>query len=739
MRNSRTSFTASQSKKTPHHPSKSTSREEELVHGYDSDGMNTNTSNSTVLQAKNDLMQLGIELDDELIERLQKNLGIDRIFKVAHDAAHVIKSTTRNKHPVDNDNPFDIYGNSVDHPSEMSYRHVPSSSSPDVVKTGGGKNAAAAALAAKNKKKGKSDISQIFTLNQKSSVVLLKQLENRDDAIEPQYRPLIDQMLEYLRLLYLRSPKKFLYRLLNKKMLTAEEKKILFTKKNHTNSAHNLLDGNASVGTTTTTADSAAKETEELQLIYKWILQSRYFNYQEFEDMMKRILPPSTISLHNQSLSSSSTPSSPSSVKNSLPFHSLNVTTHHHHTHLPLYHDEVIRAFFLLICDDKRFESTSKRKVVDLWNFLTLLKSSSDESRRSYDNMKSKLANDVEFWKRDNNIKYLKQSIIQSEHSPTPTSQSSTPTTVVGERDTWMDGKSNDTLNHNNHQNNKKGGAGKKENNTKTTNHHRMKNDITSRSSVDLQASAATILGQHDYQDKSRENQGRYIHGNFSLEVKNSCDVPLSVALENSPSKDMKRSRTPPPAAILRSHKIFQQDYDVPVKPPNDNIYDSSKISYLLGDDNIRKEIMQKQEKQQIQTNLRHVLEQQQYQQQQKNNNNNSSLQPPPPPPQDRKTKSIGCFTKEIVNTTTVAGALGKPDDLRKNTAETTTGLNSFSKDVSAHRVLQHERRSQNADFKKRMNNVSNLYWENSEKPSVAGAMKPGNAFVKRTTLGTDY
>jgi hypothetical protein len=698
--------------------------------------MNTNTSNSTVLQAKNDLMQLGIELDDELIERLQKNLGIDRIFKVAHDAAHVIKSTTRNKHPVDNDNPFDIYGNSVDHPSEMSYRHVPSSSSPDVIKAGGGGKNAIAAAAAKNKKKGKSDISQIFTLNQKSSVVLLKQLENRDDTIEPQYRPLIDQMLEYLRLLYLRSPKKFLYRLLNKKMLTAEEKKILFTKKNHTNvNAHNILDGNASVGTTTTTtADSAAKETEELQLIYKWILQSRYFNYQEFEDMMKRILPPSTISL-NPSSSSSSTPSSPSSVKNSLPFHSLNAT-HNHHNHLPLYHDEVIRAFFLLICDDKRFESTSKRKVVDLWNFLTLLKSSSDESRRSYDNMKSKLANDVEFWKRDNNIKYLKQSIIQSEHSPTPTSQSSTPTTV-GERETWMDGKSNDTLNHNNHQNNKKGGK-KEMNNAKTTNYHRMKNDITSRSSVDRMASAATALGQHDYQDKSRENQGRFIHGNFSLEWKNSCDVPLSVALENSPSKDvMKRSRTPPPAAILRSHNIFQRDYDLPVKPPNDNNNDSSKISYLLGDDTIRKELIQKQEKQQIQTNLRHVLEQQQYQQQK--NNNNALLQPPPPPPQERKTKSIGCFNKEIVNTTTVAGALGKPDDLRKNTTSTSTGMNSFSKDVSAHRELQHERRSENADFKKRMNNVSNLYWDNSEKPSVAGAMKPGNAFVKRTTLGTDY
>ncbi len=73
------------------------SRIQEMIQnatGYD-DEVNTYTTNTSLHQAKNDLMQLGIELDDELIERLQNNLGIDKIFKVAHDAVHVIKSTTR--------------------------------------------------------------------------------------------------------------------------------------------------------------------------------------------------------------------------------------------------------------------------------------------------------------------------------------------------------------------------------------------------------------------------------------------------------------------------------------------------------------------------------------------------------------------------------------------------------------------------------------------------------------------
>lgn len=681
------------------------SRIQEMIQnatGYD-DEVNTYTTNTSLHQAKNDLMQLGIELDDELIERLQNNLGIDKIFKVAHDAVHVIKSTTRaTASNDDQSHPFDVYGQRLDHPTEMSFRHVPSSQ--PITKIGDSNND-------NNKKKRKHDISSIFTLHQKSTILLLKQLENRDDCIEPQYRPLIDQLLEYLRLLYIRSPKKFLYRLLNKKLLSSEEKKILFSKKTRASSMTNN-------STTTDTWGSPNKgpnnnddgmtssiEDEEIQLMYKWILQSRYFNYQEFEEMLQRILPPSLATTSSYSMNNNNRSATPLSTSN--------------YSH---YSPEVFKAFFLLICDEKRFESSQKKKVVDLWNFLTLLKISSEESRRSYDNMKSKLANDVEFWKRDNNIKYLKQTIInQQNHQQQTTSED---ILDPNPRSSWITKTTATAPKPNNHQSDKK--------------FHRKRNDITdpvgaatspsSKSSggggsTGRVPSIASILGHQSYEIKGQTHKGRSVFGTLHQETINKCDIPM--ALHSSPHRHNDpqyyvidrygdggegRGGGNKSPAVNKSHKIFQSEHDLPIRPTNDDVFDSSKVSYLLGNEKKRKEITQK-----------------------------FAHQPPPPPPfipqskaelvnsmytTERKTKSIGCYNREIVNTTTVAGAMGKGDaDVSSPGPKT---------------LRQYQQRSQSADNRLRMSSVSSLHWEGGVKPSVASALKPTDSFPKRVFISTE-
>eukprot|EP01034_Spumella_vulgaris_P022866 gene22866-29043_t len=76
---------------------------------------------------------------------------------------------------------------------------------------------------------------------------------------------------------------------------------------------------------------------------------------------------------------------------------------------------EHIEALFHLFSVDKSFGKSSnggcalsssvRRRggdILDLWEFLTLLKTSADEARRSFDCRTSRLATDVEFWRRSN-------------------------------------------------------------------------------------------------------------------------------------------------------------------------------------------------------------------------------------------------------------------------------------------------------------------------------------------------
>lgn len=135
----------------------------------------------------------------------------------------------------------------------------------------------------------------------------------------------------------------------------------------------------------------------ELNLrIIQWILDKRYVSENDFKAMISRVL-----SSHFQVL-----------------YNNLN---------------EILSIFFQLICHDKNFYNNSnmmnnnlsatntrhnssinfnnetdskiiKKKVVDLWHFLTLLRVFNQQIRRSFDNRNSILANDVEFWKKFNQV-----------------------------------------------------------------------------------------------------------------------------------------------------------------------------------------------------------------------------------------------------------------------------------------------------------------------------------------------
>jgi hypothetical protein len=249
--------------------------------------------------------------------------------------------------------------------------------------------------------------------------------------------------------------------------------------------------------------------------------------------------------------------------------------------------------------------------------------------------------------------------------------------------------------------------------------YHRMKNSVTT---LTLEKSSlANLLGQNDYQDKSRASQGRNVLGTFSSEVRSSCDVPISYAL-NSPSRDSDilfhrrsdqrhhRSDSPSPT---KSHKVFLQDYELPIKPANDDVFDSSKVSFILGNEKKRQELLSKQSSSSSAAAA---------------SANNPSSFSNSLYGQERKTKSIGCYYKEQYNNTTIAVALGRETASNNNDATTS------KKDRQ-----QYETRQKIQDNRLRMNHVSNLYWDNNEKPSVANALKQNNSFVKRTALGTDY
>lgn len=137
-------------------------------------------------KAKTDLLSIGIDLDDDLIQRLQSNLGIERIFSVARKAATLMKDK-----PSPGSNPNIIYRN----------------------------------VAASSHENGSSlnPFQSMIHTDSKFSASVLKDLSNRSSAVEPQHRPAVDKLLESFGVMYARSPDRFVARMFGKKYKSTDK------------------------------------------------------------------------------------------------------------------------------------------------------------------------------------------------------------------------------------------------------------------------------------------------------------------------------------------------------------------------------------------------------------------------------------------------------------------------------------------------------------------------------------
>lgn len=382
-------------------------------------------------QAKLDLMQLGIELDDRLIERLQNNLGIHKIFEVARDVSHIMK--TKPKLPT----------GAV---AEMSFRYVAPEADQE--------NNRSAAQSVNPFQK------ELFQLDSKTSISILRRLEDRNIDIEPQHRPHIDRMIESFQIQYGRSPERFVSRLLGQKWSMADRK--------------------------------------NPDLIARAVLQNRFIGKDEFKGMIKRVYTPDA-SKHR------------------------------------LVDDNVLDTLFKLLCEEKQFAAAKTRVVVDLWTFLTLIKAATEESRRSYDGKTSQLATDVEFWRKANNV-------ARSEDSRDDMSAKS-----IG----LLDSSSG---------NSRRAQSAPRQRGT-----HPRPPFVNAKS-------VAELLGQEDYSSVGREDKGRGVKGTFFNELNQVSSVPAALG----------RIAPPNPPSPLRDHNWWVKESKVPVPPP-ENMLDSAKVAFLLG------------------------------------------------------------------------------------------------------------------------------------------------------------
>lgn len=137
-------------------------------------------------KAKTDLLSIGIDLDDDLITRLQTNLGIERIFSVARKAATLMKDK-----PTPGSTPNIIY------------RNVAASTT-----------ANGASL---------SPFQSMVHMDSKHSSTILKDLNNRSSVVEPQHRPAVDKLLESFGVMYARSADRFVARMFGKKYKSTDK------------------------------------------------------------------------------------------------------------------------------------------------------------------------------------------------------------------------------------------------------------------------------------------------------------------------------------------------------------------------------------------------------------------------------------------------------------------------------------------------------------------------------------
>lgn len=434
-----------------------------------------------VRQAKEDLLRLGIELDDELITRLQNNLGIDKIFEVAHQAATILAPQPS----------LDLAANN----QEISFRHVSANGHGKVGFSLDTRQPVHASL--------QPFVSDLIALNPKHSIQILKQLDNRADEIEPQYRPLLDHLIQSFRLQYARAPCRFIGRLLGRKW------------------------------------NSATDKTQEESLITRWVLKTRYVTKQDFTTMIQRVAPKAK--------------------------------------------PEVIQTMFVLLREEKQFGNPQKHAIVDLWAFLTLLKTASEESRRSFDGAKSKLANEVEFWRETNT------GGVRAIYGGSPTTTGEDMMTTTNDdhyhpasgthprtglppqppiEEGWrlFENIESENIRHV-HDTSQPISHGKK-----------MPKGVTSSSSSSSgkgPASVATLLGQPHYRHLAETSSGRAVLGRFHNEVTNTCDIPSAL---NSPPQLQRRPR---PSTAHLPHDLLQREEALPI-PPAQYVHDSRNVAYLL-------------------------------------------------------------------------------------------------------------------------------------------------------------
>lgn len=346
-------------------------------------------------KAKGDLLSLGIDLDDDLIQRLQTNLGIERIFSVARKAATLMK-----------DKPHSGTGGTPN----IIYRNVSANHSTHGASLSPFKN--------------------MIHMDNKMSESILKDLSNRNSAVEPQHRPAVDKLLESFGVQYARSPDRFVSRMLGRKYKSTDK-----------SDAHSIS---------------------------KLVLKARYVSEEDFATMITRVDGAVTPVL--------------------------------------------CRSLFHLLCEEKSFALNKKRAVVDLWGFFTLLKTASEQSRRSFDSKTSKIASDVEFWKSKN------PSGNSAVSGPTPHHR-----TGKIDLSTWLNGSGNaeDLLTaENNMRFNPDANKGASDVQARLASH---KAQVTAQ--MHSHFSVAELLGTKEYKHLNDCTHGRQIMGNFAHEFENKCDV----------------------------------------------------------------------------------------------------------------------------------------------------------------------------------------------------------------------
>lgn len=506
-----------------------------------------------ISQAKRDLLQLGIELDDALIERLQKNLKIEKIFQVASKASQIIEQHKPPAPPVISSNGQIVNGQIINHvvPTSSSSAHQ-HATTPEVIYrnvSSAAPTTGAPGNANLNKAVPASHPHPIYSIlnpkdflhhDEKEITVLLQQLENRTVSIvEPQHRPAIDNLIDKYRVMYARCPERFICRLLgqdvpgsrpssptNHQQQTAAATSSSKPAHNHHNNAKTTARrSNTPTKTMAETQRLTAAKTSEQVL--QMVLQKRYLTKSDFHAMLQRITPAH---LQNQ--------------------------------------QEVFDTFFLLLCEQKTFTTghhhssaaaiTKKKKdVVDLWAFLTLLKVANEESRRSYDGKTSKLASEIEFWKRVNG-KTLPMEV--NDHK--------------GERSNYID-YSHDSVS-----------SILQPNGTNVPIDTRKKDGRIQHVFSDPDRyyrinnkNVAELLGAENHVHMSKHNLGRHVMGTLNNEIVNACDI--ATALHSPNREKIMIDRRNKASHHTLPHNQLQTEHHLPI-PPAQDMLDSRKVAYLL-------------------------------------------------------------------------------------------------------------------------------------------------------------